>query len=255
MDRGAWAAKTVKRPRQQPAQPQYANYWAPLTRKRHTPPHLAQPRHTNHWAPRTRKRHRQEHRPQRPTQCSDPTQRAEGRTGDCPGPRKETTTRRTVTRGGAVGWSLSVSLARHPCSARRTVVFLSWVCWGLFLSLCRDVGGSSLALHRPLSSVHTRSRLCVNCCLRFPRVPVQAAAWCDGHPPPGAGVRGLKKSPCTQNRPEISGLFDELRFPPDIVLMWVGVWAVACRSSCGRLLSVTNAIEAGTCRQGDSGWV
>ena len=46
-----------------PAQPQYANYWAPLTRKWHTMPHLAQPRHTNHWAPRTRKRHQQEQRP------------------------------------------------------------------------------------------------------------------------------------------------------------------------------------------------
>ena len=37
MDRGVWTAKTVKQPRQQPAHPQYANYWAPLTRKRHTP--------------------------------------------------------------------------------------------------------------------------------------------------------------------------------------------------------------------------
>ena len=55
VDRGAWIAKRVKQPRQQPAQPQYANYWVPLTRKRHTRPHLAQPRHTNHWAPRTRK--------------------------------------------------------------------------------------------------------------------------------------------------------------------------------------------------------
>ena len=72
--------------------PQYANYWALLTRKRHIPPHPAQPRHTNHWAPRTRKRHQQEHRPQRPTESSAPTQHAKGRTGDCPGPRKETTT-------------------------------------------------------------------------------------------------------------------------------------------------------------------
>ena len=63
VDRGEWTAKTVKRPRQQPAQPQYANYWAPLTRKRHTMSHPAQPRHTNHWALRTRKRHQQEHRP------------------------------------------------------------------------------------------------------------------------------------------------------------------------------------------------
>ena len=79
--------------------PQYANYWAPLTRKRDTRPHSAQPQHTNHWALRTRKRHQREHRPQRPTESSDPTQHAKGRTGDCPGPRKETATRRNVTRG------------------------------------------------------------------------------------------------------------------------------------------------------------
>ena len=29
-DGGVWTARTVKRPPQQPAQPQYANYWAPL---------------------------------------------------------------------------------------------------------------------------------------------------------------------------------------------------------------------------------
>ena len=98
-DGGVGTPKTVKRPPQQPAPPQYANYWALLTRKRHIPPRPAQPQHTNHWAPRTRKRHQQEHRPQRPTESSDPTQHAEGRTGDCPGPRKETTTRRNVTQG------------------------------------------------------------------------------------------------------------------------------------------------------------
>ena len=76
---GEWAANTVKRPPQQPAQPQCANYRAPLTRKQH---------HT-------------EHRPQRPSERIDPTQRAEGRTGDCPGPRKETATRRNVTQGGS----------------------------------------------------------------------------------------------------------------------------------------------------------
>ena len=75
------------------------HYWAPLTNKRH-PPQPAQPRHTNHWAPRTRKRHQQEHRPQRPTICSDLTQHAKGRTGGCPGPRKETATQRNVTPGG-----------------------------------------------------------------------------------------------------------------------------------------------------------
>ena len=100
VDRAVWTAKTVKRPRQQPAHPQYAKYWAPLTRKRPIPPHSAQPRHTNHGALRTRKRHQREHRPQRPTESSDPTQHAKGRPGDCPGPRKGTTTRRNVTRGG-----------------------------------------------------------------------------------------------------------------------------------------------------------
>ena len=103
VDRGVWTAKPVKRPRQQPAHPQYANYWALLTRKRHTPPHSAQTQHTNYWAPRTRKRHQQEHRPQRPTERSDPTQHAKGRTGDCPGPRKGATTRRNVTHGGEGG--------------------------------------------------------------------------------------------------------------------------------------------------------
>ena len=103
VDRGGWTAKTVKRPRQQPAHPQYANYWAPLTRKWHTMPHSAQPQHTNYWAPRTRKRHQQEHRPQRPTESSNPTQHAKGRTGDCPGPRKGATTRRNVTQGAGPG--------------------------------------------------------------------------------------------------------------------------------------------------------
>ena len=100
VDRGAWTAKIVKRPRQQPAHRQCANYWAPLTRKRHTMPHSAQPQHTNYWAPRTRKRHQQEHRSQRPTEHSDPTQHAKGRTGDYLGPHKEIATRRNVTRGG-----------------------------------------------------------------------------------------------------------------------------------------------------------
>ena len=68
-------------------------------RKRHTTPHSAQSQHANYWAPRTRKRHQQEHRPQRPTERSDPTQHAKGRTGDRPGPRKGTATRRNVTQG------------------------------------------------------------------------------------------------------------------------------------------------------------
>ena len=85
------------------------------------PPHPAQPQHTNHWAPRTRKRHQQEHQPQRPTERSDPTQHAKGRTGDRPGPRKGATTGRNVTRGGgadakkqdAAGLCLHVSRFHH----------------------------------------------------------------------------------------------------------------------------------------------
>ena len=114
VDRGAWTAKTVKRPRQQPAHPQYANYWAPLTRKRHTMPHSAQPQHTNYWAPRTRKRHQQEHRPQRPTESSNPAQHAKGRTGD---PVKEQQSDGMSHRGsscsiqaGVRGWHTRLAL-------------------------------------------------------------------------------------------------------------------------------------------------
>ena len=99
--------------------PQYANYWAPLTRKRHIPPQPPQPRHTNHCAPRARKRHQQEHRPQRPTKRSDPTQHAKGRTGDRPGPRKETTPRRNVTRGGATSPPSNASLRPPPTPTPR----------------------------------------------------------------------------------------------------------------------------------------
>ena len=117
VDRGVWTANTVKRPRQQPAHPQYANYWAPLTRKRHTMPHSAQSQHANYWAPRTRKRHQQEHRLQRSTERSDPTQHAKGRTGDCPGPCKGATTRRNVTQGvGRPGLAMA---SNHPPPRKR----------------------------------------------------------------------------------------------------------------------------------------
>ena len=100
-------------PRNNQHNPQYANYWAPLTRKRRIPPHSAQSQHANDWAPRTRKRHQQEHRPQRPTESSDPTQHAKGRTGDCPGPRKGTKTQRNVTRGGGGGNTCKRGMTPH----------------------------------------------------------------------------------------------------------------------------------------------
>ena len=94
VDRGAWTAKTVKRPWQQPAQPQ----------------------HTNYWAPQRRERHQREHRPQRPAESSDPTQHAKGRTGDCPGPRKGTTTRRNVTQGvKGCSWAPPHGVHHHRC--------------------------------------------------------------------------------------------------------------------------------------------
>ena len=113
---GGW---TVKRPRQQPAHPQYANYWAPLTRKRHTMPHSAQSQHANYWAPRTRKRHQQKHRPQRPTESSDPTQHAKGRTVDRLGPRKGATTRRNVTQGDG-GPQFSATFTQFPVIFRQS---------------------------------------------------------------------------------------------------------------------------------------
>ena len=124
VDRGVWTAKTVKRSRQQPAHPQYANYWAPVTRKRRTMPHSAQPQHTNYWAPRTRKRHQQEHWPQRPTASSDPTQHAKGRLGDRPGLRKGATTRRSVTQGG--GGMTARTANRHYGIGRHTMGSSPW---------------------------------------------------------------------------------------------------------------------------------
>ena len=50
-----------------------------------------------------------EHRPQRPTERSDPTQHAKGRPGDCPGPCKGATTRRNVTQGGGGGTPCLIS--------------------------------------------------------------------------------------------------------------------------------------------------
>ena len=75
------------------------------SKHRKTAPHNHQhnPQSANYWAPLTRQRYHKAHRPQRPSERSDPTQSANGRTGDCPGPRKETATRRNVTRGGGGG--------------------------------------------------------------------------------------------------------------------------------------------------------
>ena len=64
------------------------------------------------WALLMRQRRHKEHRPQRPSERIDPTQHAKGRTGDCPGLRKETATRRDVTRGLG-GWIVALPLVRE----------------------------------------------------------------------------------------------------------------------------------------------
>ena len=172
VDRGVWTANTVKRPRQQPAHPQYANYWAPLTRKRHTMPHSAQSQHANYWAPRTRKRHQQEQRPQRPTESSDPTQHAKGRTGDRPGPRKGATTRRNVTQGG--GYCAAVmdfALVRHgvPWAMDKNGWHLCRLC-----RLCRHgTGGGAgvIGTYAAARAADWVSYVCnVFCIYRFPRL-------------------------------------------------------------------------------------
>ena len=116
---GVWAAKTVSRPPQQPAQPPVCHLLGPAdaqtahhatfsTAPAHQPLGSANAETTvqgpvknqqSDGVSHSGKRHQQEHRPQRPTESSDPAQHAKGRTGDCPGPRKETTTRRNVTQG------------------------------------------------------------------------------------------------------------------------------------------------------------
>ena len=152
--------------------PRYANYWAPLTRKRRIPPHPAQPQHTNHWAPRTRKRQQQEHRPQRPTESSDPTQHAKGRTGDCPGPCKETTTRRNVTRGG-------------------------WACWGVASSQCAkgkspsrlDMAQGTRESREPHPAGMPRWNLCVPSDLPHPRDAL------EGEEPPPPPLQGAQPMP------------------------------------------------------------
>ena len=110
--------------------------------------------HTNYWAPRTRKRHQQEHRPQRPTERSDPTQHAKGRTGACSGPRKGATTRRNVTRGSerrrmadgdcriSVGLSTAVVRVRmvvRSVAVVRALTVIDAVC-AVLLSNCMSIG-------------------------------------------------------------------------------------------------------------------
>ena len=108
----------------------------------------AQPPCAHYWAPLTWKRHHKEHRPQRPTERSDLTQHAKGRKGDCPGPRKETATRRNVTQGALVGpnggrGAQRVHSARDnppcPCGDQRMQT-----CAGAWVSCRRGIVGAHI---------------------------------------------------------------------------------------------------------------
>ena len=65
---------------------------------------------------------------------------------------------------------------------------------------------------------------------------------------PSAHVLWAPLQPSTQGRIRREGTSEAA---PDVIRQAVGG---GCQSSWGRLLLVTNAIEAGTWRQGDSGW-
>ena len=97
-DGGGWAAKTVKRPPQQRAQPPIRQLLgAADAQTAHPATSSSAPAHqrlrksgaTLAGAPAAAA-----------TERSDPMQHAKGRTGDCPGPCKGTTIRRNVTQGG-----------------------------------------------------------------------------------------------------------------------------------------------------------
>ena len=132
-------------------------------------PHPAKPRHTNDWAPRTRKRHQQEHRPQRPSERSDPTQHAEGRTGDRPGHRKETTTRRNVTPGGR-------DAVEEKGSQRRPQRRLD----GRLEEVAKAVGGGYCRLQTPLRLALGVRETMVGALERVYLPPLQCIPWRGG---------------------------------------------------------------------------
>ena len=97
-----------KQHQQQQLRPRHAKYWAPLTQKRHSahPSANKQPQNKGET----------DQQPVRPTGSENPTHCAKGRTGDCPGPRKETNIGRNVTqwgRGGCVAAAVKASHAKR----------------------------------------------------------------------------------------------------------------------------------------------
>ena len=98
-----------------------------------------------------------------------------------------------------------------------------------------DVEEDARFAHRARGSRSARPRVC----------PLLWMPGCGPHWPPHPSVR--RPPYCTPWR----GPEGALEAVPEPVRQAVGG---GCQSGWGRLLTVTNAIEAGTCRQGDSGW-
>ena len=131
----------------------------------------------------------------------------------------------------------------------------------------------------PMGTSMDHGQLCLLPCLwgraPHPRLPVNpppgprgaARARCPKRPAIGKGVGGLQRGSYgtvgeRRVRPEAVETSPEAKggsitregtpeAAPEPVRQAVGG---GCQSGWGRLLSVTNAIEAGTWRQGDSGW-
>ena len=82
------------------------------------------------------------------TQRSDPTQHAKGRTGDCPGPRKGATTRRTVTQGGLGNLIADVCWAGHQRA--RTILCPCAMLWAVSPSASVHHEGHCSLLLKPV---------------------------------------------------------------------------------------------------------
>ena len=153
-------------------------------------PHPAQHRHTNHWAPRTRKRHQQEHRRQQPTERSNLTQHAKGRTGGCPGPHKETTTRRNVTQGGGGAKDCrGLVIEQKPAEN---------------ISLCIEPNGM-VSAKPPTTARVSACTMCMCSCLRL----YFSTEWSDGLFVSGEGCKSLIPFPTTST-------LDPLNNPPNL---------------------------------------
>ena len=131
------------------------------------------------WAPLTWNRRRKGHRPPRPSDRIAPTPHAEGRMGDCPGPRNATATRRHVTRGEGgiaqgLGPSQSPGRPRTRPSSRRPLRFV-----GCVIDVAAGECGRMPVPRPPL--------LAVVDCPRHVRWPDDGGAAVDD-PPPALGV-------------------------------------------------------------------